>query len=155
MAVEQGQPSIAAGGLTVDEQALHTLKQAVRGSVLRPAEDGFDSTRHIWNRMIDRVGAADVIAAVNFAREHNLVLAVRGGGHSAAGSSVCDCGLIIDLSLMKGIRLDPARRIARGEPGVTQGEFDRETQTFGLAITGGVVSTTGIAGLTLGGGVGS
>ncbi|HEY3061073.1 MAG TPA: FAD-dependent oxidoreductase [Chloroflexota bacterium] len=163
MAVEQGQPSIAAGGLTVDEQALHTLKQAVRGSVLRPAEDGFDSTRHIWNRMIDRnpaaivrcVGAADVIAAVNFAREHNLVLAVRGGGHSAAGSSVCDRGLMIDLSLMKGIRVDPARRIARGEPGVTQGEFDRETQTFGLAITGGVVSTTGIAGLTLGGGVGS
>ncbi|HEV7664745.1 MAG TPA: FAD-binding oxidoreductase, partial [Chloroflexota bacterium] len=162
MAVEQDQPTLAAGGLTLDEQSLHTLKQAVRASVLRPTEDSFDSARHIWNGMIDRtpaaivrcVSAADVIAAVNFAREHNLLLAVRGGGHSAAGSSVCDGGLMIDLSLMKGIRVDPGRRIGRAEPGVTQGEFDRETQAFGLATTGGVVSTTGIAGLTLGGGIG-
>jgi hypothetical protein len=162
MAVEQDQPSIAAGGLTVDEQSLHALKQAVRGSVLRPGEDGFDSARHIWNGMIDRTpalivrcaGAADVVATVNLAREHKLVLAVRGGGHSAAGSSVCDRGLTLDLSRMKGIRVDPARRTARAEPGVMQGEFDREAQAFGLATTGGVVSTTGIAGLTLGGGIG-
>jgi FAD/FMN-containing dehydrogenase len=112
--------------------------------------------------MIDRspaaivrcAGAADVISAVNFARDHKLVLAVRGGGHSAAGSSVCDRGLTIDLSLMKAIRVDPARQTVRAEPGVTQGELDRETQAFGLATTGGVVSTTGIAGLTLGGGIG-
>jgi len=116
----------------------------------------------MWNGMIDRrpavivrcAGAADVISAVNYARDHNLVIAVRGGGHSAAGSSVCDRGLMIDLSLMKGIRVDPAHRTARAEPGMTQGELDRATQAFGLATTGGVVSTTGIAGLTLGGGIG-
>jgi FAD/FMN-containing dehydrogenase len=112
--------------------------------------------------MIDRspalivrcAGAADVIAAVSFARDHHLALAVRGGGHSAAGSSVCDDGLMLDLSLMKAIRVDPARRTVRAEPGVTWAELDRETQAFGLATTGGVVSTTGIAGLTLGGGIG-
>jgi FAD/FMN-containing dehydrogenase len=112
--------------------------------------------------MIDRspalivrcAGAADVINAVNFARDHNLLLAVRGGGHSAAGSGVCDRGLMIDLSGMKGIRVDPARQTVRAEPGLTWGEFDGETQAFGLATTGGVVSTTGIAGLTLGGGIG-
>ena len=109
MAVEQNYPNIAAGGLALDEQAVQMFTQTVRGGVLRPGEDGFDSARHIWNGMIDRTpaaivrcaGAADVIAAVNFAREHNLVLAVRGGAHSAAGSSVCDRGLMIDLSLMK------------------------------------------------------
>jgi hypothetical protein len=161
MAIEQDHPTIAAGGLAVDDQAMQTLSQSVRGSVLRLGEDGFDSARHVWNGMIDRspgaivrcAGVADVIAGVNFARDQNLVLAVRGGGHSAAGSSVCDHGLMIDLSLMKGIRVDPARRTARAEPGVTQGELDRETQAFGLATTGGVVSTTGIAGLTLGGGI--
>src|SRR5919204_3835710 len=112
--------------------------------------------------MIDRrpslvvrcAGAADVVAAVNFARDQNLPLAVRGGGHSAAGSSVCDGGLMLDLSHMKGIRVDPARRTARAEAGLTWAEFDRETQAFGLATTGGVVSMTGIAGLTLGGGIG-
>src|SRR5215216_7154 len=105
MAIEHRHPSIAVGGLTLDEQAVQTMTHRVRGSVLRPGDDGFDSARHIWNGMIDRspgaivrcTGAADVIAAVNFAREHNLVLAVRGGGHSAAGSSVCDRGLMIDL----------------------------------------------------------
>jgi FAD/FMN-containing dehydrogenase len=162
MAIEHSHQSIAARGLSLDEQAVQALAQNVRGSVLRPGEDGFDSARHIWNGMIDRspaaivrcAGAADVIAAVNFARDHNLALAVRGGGHSAAGSSVCDRGLMVDLSLMKGIRVDPAHRTARAEPGMTQGELDRETQAFGLATTGGVVSTTGIAGLTLGGGIG-
>jgi FAD/FMN-containing dehydrogenase len=98
--------------------------------------------------------AADVVDAGNFAREQNLLLAVRGGGHSAAGSSVCDDGVMLDLSRMKGIRVDPVRRTARAEPGLTWAEFDAETQAFGLATTGGVVSTTGIAGLTLGGGIG-
>ena len=134
----------------------------VRGPVLHAAADGFDLARRIWNGMIDRRpgvivqarGAADVVAAVNYARDQNLQLAVRGGGHSAAGSSVCDGGLMLDLSLMKGIRVDPARRTARAEPGLTWADFDAETQAFGLATTGGVVSTTGIAGLTLGGGIG-
>jgi FAD/FMN-containing dehydrogenase len=136
--------------------------QTVRGRVFQAGEDEYDSARHIWNAMIDRsprvvvrcAGAADVVAAVNYAREQNLSLAVRGGGHSAAGSSVCDGGLMLDFSSMKGIRVDPTRRTARAEPGLTWGEFDRETQAFGLATTGGVVSTTGIAGLTLGGGIG-
>jgi hypothetical protein len=112
--------------------------------------------------MIDRrpaviarcTGAADVIACVRFARDHDLLVAVRGGGHSVAGKSVCDDGLMIDLSTMKGIRVDPSRRTVRAQTGLTLGEFDRETQAFGLATTLGVVSRTGIAGLTLGGGWG-
>ena len=112
--------------------------------------------------MIDRhpalivrcAGVADVIAAVDFAREHELLLAVRGGGHNVAGNAVCDGGLMLDLSLMKGIRVDPVARTARAEAGVTWAELDHETQAFGLAAVGGAVSTTGIAGLTLGGGFG-
>jgi FAD/FMN-containing dehydrogenase len=104
--------------------------------------------------IVQPAGAADVVAAVTYAREQNLPLAVRGGGHSAAGSSVCDDGLMLDLSTMKGIRIDPARRTARAEAGMTWADFDAETQAFGLATTGGVVSSTGIAGLTLGGGIG-
>ena len=134
----------------------------MRGPVLCPGETGYDGVRAIPNAMIDRrpaviarcVSAADVVACVRFARDQDMVVAVRGGGHSVAGKSVCDGGLMIDLSLMKGIRVDPVRRIARAETGLTLGEFDRETQAFGLATTLGVVSKTGIAGLTLGGGWG-
>src|SRR5690349_5396219 len=136
------------------ELALETLTQQVRGPVLGPDQDGYDGARTIWNGMIDRrpavivraLGAADVIAAVNFARDNDLALAVHGGGHSASGSSVCDRGVMLDLSLMRGIRVDPANATARAEGGTTWAEFDRETQAFGLATTGGVVSTTGIAG---------
>jgi len=143
-------------------QPVDVLTQRVRGAVLGPDHESFDAARHIWNGMIDRrpalivrcAGAADVVAAVNYARDHNLVLAVRCGGHSAAGSSVCEGGLMLDLSQMKGIRVDPARRTARAEAGVLWADFDRETQAFGLATTGGVISTTGIASLTLGGGIG-
>ena len=146
----------------VDTSALEKLKTAMRGPVLCPGDTGYDSVRVIPNAMIDRrptviarcVGAADVVASVRFAREKDMVVAVRGGGHSVAGKSVCDGGLMIDLSLMKGIRIDPARRSARAETGMTLGDFDRETQAFGLATTLGVVSKTGIAGLTLGGGWG-
>src|SRR5919197_5819603 len=99
-------------------------------------------------------GVSDVISAVNFARTNNLLVSVRGGGHNVSGNAVCDRGLVIDLSLMKGIRVDPARRTVPAEGGVTWGEFDRETQAFDLATTGGIVPTTGIAGLTLGGGIG-
>jgi FAD/FMN-containing dehydrogenase len=138
------------------------FKARLRGSLLHPGEDGYDQARKIWNGMFDRrpaliarcAGAADVISAVNFARDNKLQVAVRGGGHSLPGHSVCDGGVVIDLSPMKAIRVDPAARTARAEPGVKWLEFDRETQAFGLATTGGTASDTGIAGLTLGGGLG-
>ena len=146
----------------IDNSALEKFRATVRGAVLCPDQDGYDAARTIPNAMIDRrpaiiarcTGAADVIACVRFAREHDLLVSIRGGGHSVAGKSVCDGGLMVDLSTMKGIRVDPARRTARAETGLTLGEFDRETQAFGLATTLGVVSRTGIAGLTLGGGWG-
>src|SRR5690348_3195070 len=127
------------------EQRIDASHLTVRGRVLRDGDDGFDAVRHIWNGMIDRrpslivraAGAADVVSAVNFAREHSIPLAIRGGGHSASGTSVSEGGLMLDLSLMKGIRVDPARRTARAEAGLTWGEFDAETQAFGLATTGG------------------
>jgi len=146
----------------MNSSSVESFRHAIRGVVLCPGDEGYDSVRAIPNAMIDRrpaviarcTGAADVIACVRFAREHDLVVAVRGGGHSVAGKSVCEGGLMIDLSTMKGIRVDPVRRTARAQTGLTLGEFDRETQAFGLATTLGVVSKTGIAGLTLGGGCG-
>jgi FAD/FMN-containing dehydrogenase len=146
----------------VTETAIQECKNRVRGELLRPADDGYEVARKVFNAMIDKrpaliarcAGAADVIECVRFAREHDLVVSVRGGGHSVAGWATCDGGLMIDLSRMKGIRVDPARRTVRAEAGLTLGEFDRETQAFGLATTLGAFSTTGIAGLTLGGGLG-
>src|SRR5262245_47814194 len=142
--------------------AVEKFKASLRGHVLRPGEDAYDEARKLWNGMFDRrpalivrcAGAADVISAVNFARDNRLQAAVRGGGHSFPGHSVCEGGLVIDLSPMKGIRVDPAARTAQAQPGVKWIEFDHETQAFGLATTGGTVSDTGIAGLTLGGGLG-
>ncbi len=141
---------------------MQKFRESLRGQSFVPGEPGYDTARTIPNAMIDRrpaviarcAGAADVIACVRFAGEHDVLVSVRGGGHSVAGKSVCDGGLMIDLSGMKGIRVDPAKRTVRAEPGLTLGEFDRETQAFGLATTLGVVSKTGIAGLTLGGGWG-
>ncbi len=146
----------------VDHSAVEKFKASLRGALLWPGEAGYDEARKVWNGMIDKrpaliarcAGVADVIHCVNFARANNLLVAVRGGGHNIAGNAVCDGGLMIDLSRMKGVRVDPARRTARAEAGLTWGEFDRETQAFGLATTGGQISTTGIAGLTLGGGWG-
>jgi len=150
------------GAPAIDEPGVPELRASFRGTLLRPGDPDYEQARRVWNGMIDRrpalivrcAGAADVIRAVDLARERGLPLAVRGGGHNVAGNAVCDGGLVIDLSGMKAIRVDPARRTARAEGGVTWGEFDRETQAFGLASTGGIVSTTGIAGLTLGGGIG-
>ncbi len=150
------------GAPRLDESAVQGLRAGLRGPVLRPGDAGYDAARTIDNAMIDRrpaliarcAGVADVRAAVQFGRANDLLVSVRGGGHNVAGSAVCDGGLMIDLSPMKGLRVDPAGRTARAEPGVTWREFDHETQAFGLATTGGVISTTGIAGLTLGGGVG-
>ena len=145
------------------DSVIDTLAASLRGgALLRPADPGYDAARKIWNGMVDKhpalivrcAGAADVIQSVRFAREHNLLVSVRGGGHNVAGNAVCDGGLMIDLSPMKGIRVDLAAATVRAEPGLLWGELDRETQAFGLATTGGMISTTGIAGLTLGGGQG-
>jgi FAD/FMN-containing dehydrogenase len=146
----------------VAEAVVDEFKAGLRGRVLRPGDEAYDEARRIWNGMFDRrpaaiarcAGAADVVRAVNFARQHRVPLAVRGGGHSFPGHSVCDDGLVIDLSPMKGIRVDPVARTARAEAGVKWLDFDSETQAFGLATTGGTASDTGIAGLTLGGGLG-
>src|SRR5467141_3423781 len=146
----------------LEEAAVQDFAAGLRGPLLRPDDGGYDETRKVWNGMIDKrpaliarcTGVADIIDAVNFARTNELLVSVRGGGHNITGNAVCDGGLMIDLSRMKSVRVDPARRTARAEAGLTWGEYNRETQAFGLASTGGVVSTTGIAGLTLGGGLG-
>jgi len=146
----------------LQESVFNDLKKSMRGTVLMANDSGYDDVRRIHNGMFLRrpaviarcLGTADVVDAVRFARSHDLEIAVRGGGHSVAGKSACDGGLMLDLSLMKGIHVDPVRRTVRAQGGVTWGEFNRETQLHGLATTGGVVSTTGIAGLTLGGGLG-
>jgi FAD/FMN-containing dehydrogenase len=146
----------------LEAAAVQEFAVGLRGPLLRPSDDGYDAARRVWNGMINRrpaliarcAGPADVIATVRFAREHGLLLAVKGGGHNITGNAVCDGGLMLDLSPMKSVRVDPTRLTARAEAGLTWGEYNRETQAFGLASTGGVVSTTGIAGLTLGGGLG-
>src|SRR3954451_4286930 len=146
----------------LDAEALAALEETVRGSVLTPGEPGYDEARSIWNGLIDRrpalivqcTGAADVVDAVNFAREQSLLLSVKGGGHNVAGNAVNDDGLVIDLSRMRGVHVDPETQRVRVQGGATWGDADRETQLFGLAVPGGVVSTTGIAGLTLHGGMG-
>lgn len=146
----------------IDVKGLEQLRVRFRGALLRPGEEGFEEARCSWNGAIDRrpaliarcAGSDDVATAVRFARERELLVSVRGGGHSIADHSVCEGGLMIDLSLMKAIRVDPQARTARAAGGVLWSEFDRTTQPFGLATTGGIISHTGIGGLTLGGGLG-
>ena len=133
-----------------------------RGRLISADDINYDSVRAVWNGAIDRrprliagcLGAADVVAAVRFAREHDLEIAIRGGGHNVAGTAVCDGGIVIDLSAMRAVRVDPKRRRAWVQGGALWGDVDNETQVHGLATTGGIVSHTGVAGLTLGGGVG-
>ncbi|MFW6090275.1 MAG: FAD-binding oxidoreductase [Actinomycetota bacterium] len=145
-----------------DRSAVEELRPLVRGPVIEPGQLRYDDTRKIYNALHDRrpavivqaANVADVVAAVRFAREHELALALRGGSHSIAGFSACDGGLMLDLGPMKGIRVDPRLRLAQAEPGVTWGDLNHAAHAFGLATTGGIVSTTGIAGLTLGGGIG-
>ncbi len=147
---------------SVSRSALESFRSRFRGALLRPGEEGYDEGRRVWNGAIDRhpaliarcAGADDVAAAVRFAREHDLLISVKGGGHAVAGHAVCDDGLMIDLSLMKAVRVDPEARTARAAGGLVWSELDRATQPHGLATTGGVISHTGIAGLTLGGGLG-
>jgi FAD/FMN-containing dehydrogenase len=142
--------------------SLDDLARQLRGDLLRPGDAGYDSARQVWNGMFDRrpaaiarvQGAVDVVAVVDFARETGAELAVRGGGHSSAGYSTVDDGVVLDLSGMRGVRVDPQRKVAFAQAGALWGDVDRETQAYGLAVPGGQISHTGIAGLTLGGGIG-
>jgi hypothetical protein len=144
------------------ETAIKTLRGTLRGEIMTEADAGYDAARAVWNAMIDRrpvvivqpKGVADVIEAVSFAGTHGLPVSIKGGGHNVAGHAVCDDGLMIDLSLMRAVRVDPQTRRARVEGGCTWGDLDRESQVFGLATPGGLISDTGIAGLTLAGGIG-
>src|ERR671918_1360724 len=146
----------------LEDTIVEAFQASLRGALLHPGSEGYDDARTIHNGMIDRrpaliarcAGVADVLAGVRIAREHDLLVSVRGGGHGMPGFAVCDGGLMLDLARMKSVHVDPHRRTVRAEPGVTWGEFDHETQAFGLATTGGTASDTGIAGLTLGGGLG-
>jgi len=146
----------------VEAGAVEELAASLRGELVRPGDASYDEHRKVWNGSIDRspgliarcAGVADVRAAVRFARERDLLVAVRGGGHSFPGLSVCDDGMLIDLGPMKGIRVDPDAGTVRAQAGVLLGELDRETQEFGLAVPSGIVTHTGVAGLTLGGGLG-
>jgi FAD/FMN-containing dehydrogenase len=161
--------SAVAETIELDEAAVRELENSLRGELvrprgelIRPGDPSYDEHRKVWNGSIDRfpaliarcAGVADVISAVRFARRTGLETAVRGGGHSFPGLSVCDGGVVIDLGPMKGIRVDPEARTVRAQAGVLIGELDRETQAFGLAVTGGIVTHTGLSGLTLGGGIG-
>src|SRR6185312_3687120 len=147
---------------TISEEALAAFRGEMRGAVALPGEGGYEAARTIWNAMIDRRpalvarcrGPADVIHALRLARKEKLLVAVRSGGHNIAGTAVCDGGLLIDLSPMRSVRVDPSARVARVEAGATLADFDREAQVFALAAPLGINSTTGVAGLTLGGGFG-
>lgn len=148
--------------VALERNALDDFRARLRGALMLPGEAGYDEARTLWNAMIDRrpalvvrcLGVADVVTGVTFAREHGLLLSVKGGGHNIAGLAVCDAGLMLDLSLMRGVWVDPVTRTARAQAGCLLGDVDRETQLHGLAAVLGVVSNTGIAGLTLGGGYG-
>src|SRR5919205_3060977 len=144
------------------DQRVSTLQQSLRGRVIAPDDADYDAARALYNGMIDKrprliarcVDAADVIATVNFGRDRGLLVAIRGGGHNGPGLGSCNDGLVIDLSAMKSVRVDPARRTVRVDAGCTSGDVDHATHAFGLAVPFGIVSTTGVAGLTLGGGTG-
>jgi FAD/FMN-containing dehydrogenase len=150
------------GKKTINNEAVQGLSQTMRGALLLPGQDGYDSARTIWNAMIDKhpavvarcAGVSDVLRCVDFARQHDLLVAVRGGGHNIAGNALVEGGFQIDLSHLRSVRVDPRTRQAQVEPGCTLGDFDHEAQAFGLATPLGVNSTTGVAGLTLGGGFG-
>ena len=150
------------GGLILKAADITDFRSHQRGPVLTRASDGYEVARRIWNGAFDRhpaliarcTSSTDVMGAVQFAASHDLLVAVRGGGHSLPGYSVCEGGLMIDLAPMQGVRVDPRTREVRTEPGVLLGKLDRETEAFGLVVPAGTVSHTGVAGLTLGGGVG-
>src|SRR5580658_3142836 len=141
---------------------LTAYRASLRGNLVQPSDAGYDDARKVFNAMISKrpkliaqcADVADVIASVNFAREHQLLLAVRGGGHNGGGLGICDDGLVIDLSGMRSVRVDPAARTVRVEGGCQWRDVDHATHAFGLATPSGIISTTGVGGLTLGGGIG-
>ncbi len=149
-------------GASIDKGAIEEFSSAIAGRVILPTDPDYDGARRIWNASVQKRpgmvvrcrGTADVVHAVEFARANDLLVAIRGGGHNVAGRALCDDGIVIDLSAMRGVFVDPSRRTARVQGGATLGDVDRETHLHGLAVPAGVVSRTGIAGLTLGGGVG-
>src|ERR1700716_421262 len=149
-------------GAAVDDALIKAFQSDFHGQVIQPGDAGYDTARRVWNASIDKhpgliarcLGTADIAQAVKFARANDLLVAVRSGGHNVAGRALCDDGVVIDLSAMKGIFVDPQLRTLRVQAGATLGDVDRETHMHGLAVPTGVVSKTGIAGLTLGGGVG-
>src|SRR5688572_26672256 len=155
-------PLLDTVGVEVDAARLQAFTSSFRGAVIRAGDAQYDVARRIWNASIDKypgliarcTGLADVIAAVRFARENRLLVAIRGGGPNVGGRAVCDGGMVIDLSGMKGIHVDPEAKRVRAQPGVLLAELDRETHVYGMTVPLGAVSKTGIAGLTLGGGVG-
>ncbi|WP_101296854.1 FAD-binding oxidoreductase [Halegenticoccus soli] len=157
-----GKPAGEEPETALPEEEIRAFEERVSGEVIAPGDEGYDAARRVWNGMIDKRpalivrcrGPADVVETVTLARDRDLLVAVRGGGHNVAGTAVCDGGVVIDLSEMDGVRVDPEGRTVRAEGGSTLGDVDRETQLFGLATPLGVVSDTGIAGLTLNGGVG-
>jgi len=144
------------------DNEIQELKAQLRGALLTPEDAAYDETRKVWNGMIDKrpalivrcTGVADVLTAVRFAREHNLLVSIRGGGHNIAGKAVAEGGLMIDLAGMRSVQVDPVARTVRVEGGATLGDLDHEAQAFGLATTAGIVTHTGVTGLTLGGGIG-
>jgi FAD/FMN-containing dehydrogenase len=146
----------------MQDQEISQFRQNLRGRLITRSDVDYDEARALYNGMIDKhplliarcVDAADIIAAVNFGRAHGLLLAIRGGGHNGPGLGSCDDGLVIDLSAMKGVRVDPAHAVVRVDPGCTSGDVDHATHAFGLAVPFGIVASTGVAGLTLGGGSG-
>lgn len=147
---------------TPQESAVEGLRAELRGELIQPVDEGYEAARLVWNGLIDKhpaliarcIGAGDAIDSLNFARENDLPVAVRGGGHNVAGNALCDGGLVIDLSQMKAVHVDPVRHTARVQPGANWGDVDKETQIYGLVTPGGQVSTTGVAGFTLAGGMG-
>lgn len=156
------QSSVPADGSDPGGKAINTLISTLRGTAIRPSDEMYDAARRVYNAMVDChprlvvrcANVADVIRCVNFSRDEGVLLAVRCGGHSVPGFGTCDGGIVIDLSEMKGVRVDPVRSVARVEGGCTWGDLDHATHVFGLATPGGVISTTGVGGLTLGGGFG-
>ena len=146
----------------LSETTIAAFKSELRGEVIEPGDAGYDAARKVYNAMIDRkprlivrcADVADVIAALKFSRDHKLPISVRGGGHNAAGSGVCDDGLVIDLSPIKYVRVDPKKRTVLVGGGALWGDVDHATHAFGLAVPAGIISTTGVGGLTLGGGIG-
>jgi FAD/FMN-containing dehydrogenase len=154
--------SVTTGATTLDDSAVQNLAAAMRGPLIKRGDPNYDEARTVYNAMIDKrpaliaqcANVADVIAAVNFARDNDILVAIRGGGHNGPGLGTCDDGLVIDLSLMNGVRVDPVNRTARVEGGAQLGDLHHATNAFGLGTPSGIISTTGVGGITLGGGMG-